>query len=124
MRKVLGRGGLRDFVRKDEGGVTVEAALAVASLVTVLVLCLGAVLGIAYQVRCHDAAREAARLAARGDQARAGDVATRVAPPDARVAVREEVDLIVAVVTAESPLLPLLTLTAEAVAVREPEGTR
>ena len=31
---------------------------------------------------------------------------------------------VVAVVTAESPLLPLLTLTAEAVAVREPEGTR
>ncbi|TWH23681.1 hypothetical protein L618_001100000150 [Rhodococcus rhodochrous J45] len=124
MRKVLGRRWLRDFVREDEGGVTVEAALAVASLVTVLVLCLGAVLGIAYQVRCHDAAREAARLAARGDQARAVDVATRVAPPDARVAVREEMDLIVAVVTAESPLLPLLTLTAEAVAVREPEGTR
>ncbi len=124
MRKMLGRSWLRAFVREDEGGVTVEAALAVASLVTVLVLCLGAVLGIAYQVRCHDAAREAARLAARGDQARAVDVATRVAPPDARVAVREEGDLIVAVVTAESPLLPLLTLTAEAVAVREPEGTR
>lgn len=124
MRKMLGRSWLRAFVREDEGGVTVEAALAVASLITVLVLCLGAVLGIAYQVRCHDAAREAARLAARGDQARAVDVATRVAPPDARVAVREEGDLIVAVVTAESPLLPLLTLTAEAVAVREPEGTR
>ncbi|UTT49014.1 MULTISPECIES: TadE family type IV pilus minor pilin [Rhodococcus] len=124
MRKMLGRRWLRAFVREDEGGVTVEAALAVASLVTVLVLCLGAVLGIAYQVRCHDAAREAARLAARGDQARAVDVATRVAPPDARVAVREEGDLIVAVVTAESPLLPLLTLTAEAVAVREPVGTR
>ncbi|MGW5288985.1 TadE family type IV pilus minor pilin [Rhodococcus pyridinivorans] len=121
---MLGRSWLRAFVREDEGGVTVEAALAVASLITVLVLCLGAVLGIAYQVRCHDAAREAARLAARGDQARAVDVATRVAPPDARVAVREEGDLIVAVVTAESPLLPLLTLTAEAVAVREPEGTR
>ncbi len=124
MRKMLGRRWLRAFVREDEGGVTVEAALAVASLVTVLVLCLGAVLGIAYQVRCHDAAREAARLAARGDQARAIEVAMRVAPPDARVAVREEGDLIVAVVTAESPLLPLLTLTAEAVAVREPEGTR
>ncbi|BDB58606.1 TadE family type IV pilus minor pilin [Rhodococcus sp. RDE2] len=124
MRKMLGRRWLRAFVREDVGGVTVEAALAVASLVTVLVLCLGAVLGIAYQVRCHDAAREAARLAARGDQARAVEVATRVAPPDARVAVREEGDLIVAVVTAESPLLPLLTLTAETVAVREPEGTR
>ncbi|MEV1136350.1 TadE family type IV pilus minor pilin [Rhodococcus coprophilus] len=106
----------------DAGGVTVEAALAIASLVTVLVLCLGAVLSIAYQVRCHDAAREAARLAARGDHARAVEVAVRVAPPDARVALREDGDLIVAVVTAESPLLPLLTLTAEAVSVREPAG--
>ncbi|WP_455900753.1 TadE family type IV pilus minor pilin [Rhodococcus gordoniae] len=112
------------FVREDRGGVTVEAALAIASLVSVLVLCLGAVLGIAYQVRCHDAAREAARLTARGDQERALDVAARVAPPDARVAVREEGDLIVVAVTAESPLLPLLTLTAEAVAAREPEGMR
>lgn len=108
----------------DAGGVTVEAALAIVSLVTVLVLCLGAVLSIAYQVRCHDAAREAARLAARGDHARAVEVAVRVAPPDARVEVREEGDLLVAVVTAESPLLPLLTLTAEAVSVREPDGLR
>jgi len=51
-------------------------------------------------------------------------VAARVAPPDARVAVREDGDLIVVTVTAESPLLPLLTLTAEAVAAREPEGMR
>ncbi|MEU5844070.1 TadE family type IV pilus minor pilin [Rhodococcus sp. NPDC047139] len=116
-RKLLPR-----FAREDAGGVTVEAALAIASLVTVLVLCLGAVLSIAYQVRCHDAAREAARLVARGDQARALDVAARVAPPDARVVVQEEGDLIVVVVTAESPLLPLVTLTAEAVSVREPEG--
>ncbi len=108
----------------DAGGVTVEAALAIASLVTVLVLCLGAVLSIAYQVRCHDAAREAARLASRGDPARAVEVAVRVAPPDAHVALREEGDLIVAVVTVDSPLLPLLTLTAEAVSVVEPEGLR
>ncbi|MBF0661198.1 TadE family type IV pilus minor pilin [Rhodococcus sp. (in: high G+C Gram-positive bacteria)] len=112
------------FRAGDAGGVTVEAALAIASLVTVLVLCLGAVLSIAYQVRCHDAAREAARLAARGDRTRAVEVAARVAPPDAGITLREEGDLIVAVVTAESPLFPLVTLTAEAVSVREPEGLR
>ena len=109
---MLGRRWLRAFVREDEGGVTVEAALAVASLVTALVLCIGAVLGIAYQVRCHVAARDAARLTARGDQARAVEVRL------------QDVPLSMAVVTADGPLLPLLTLTAEAVAVREPEGTR
>lgn len=115
---------VRRFTGADDGGVTVEAALAIASLVTVLVLCLGAVLSIAYQVRCQDAAREAARLAARGDGVRAVDVAARVAPPGARIAVQEEGDLIVAVVTVEGPLLPLVTLTAEAVSVREPMGMR
>jgi len=114
----------RGFARADDGGVTVEAALAIASLVTVLVLCLGAVLSVVHQVRCHDAAREAARLAARGDRARAVEVAQRVAPPDARITVREEGDLIIATVTAEGPLLPMVTLTAEAVAVREPEGAQ
>ncbi len=118
------REAIRGFRAADAGGVTVEAALAIASLVTVLVLCLGAVLSIAYQVRCHDAAREAARLAARGDRTRAVEVAVRVAPPDAGITLREEGDLIVAVVTAESPLFPLVTLTAEAVSVREPEGLR
>ena len=118
------REAIRGFRAADAGGVTVEAALAIASLVTVLVLCLGAVLSIAYQVRCHDAAREAARLAARGDRTRAVEVAARVAPPDAGITMREEGDLIVAVVTAESPLFPLVTLTAEAVSVREPEGLR
>ena len=51
-------------------------------------------------------------------------MAVRVAPPDAGITLREEGDLIVAVVTAESPLFPLVTLTAEAVSVREPEGLR
>ncbi|MDO3640326.1 TadE family type IV pilus minor pilin, partial [Mycolicibacterium arseniciresistens] len=44
-----------------------EAAFAVAAVVTVLVLCAAGVSAVAMQVRCLDAAREAARLAARGD---------------------------------------------------------
>jgi len=106
----------------EDGAVTVEAALAIASLVTVLVLCLGALLSISHQVRCQDAAREAARLAARGDRDRAVEVATRVAPAGARVSLTEEGDLLVAGIDADAPLLPMLTLTAEAVAVREPES--
>jgi len=105
----------------EEGGVTVEAAITLAALVSVLVLCLGAVLCVSHQFRCQDAAREAARLAARGDEARAVETAARVAPPNARITLREDGDLVVAVVSVTGPLLPLVTLTAEAVAVREPE---
>jgi Flp pilus assembly protein TadG len=49
------------------GASTVEAAIAIAALVVVLVLCLAGVSAVLMQVRCVDAAREAARLAARGD---------------------------------------------------------
>ncbi|WP_330153833.1 TadE family type IV pilus minor pilin [Rhodococcus chondri] len=108
----------------ESGGVTVEAALALATLVSVLVLCLGAVLSISHQVRCQDAAREAARLVARGDDARAVEVAAAIAPAEARIAVRMEGDLVVATVTADGPLLPMVTLRAEAVAAREPAEAR
>lgn len=108
----------------EQGGVTVEAAIALSALVSVLVLCLGAVLCVSHQVRCQDAAREAARLAARGDEARAVETAARVAPSDARITLRDDGDLVVAVVSAPGPLLPLVTLTAEAVAAREPEPHR
>ncbi|MFB7721006.1 TadE family type IV pilus minor pilin [Nocardia sp. NPDC056100] len=98
---------------------TVEAAIALAALVTVLVLCIAALLAVSAQVRCVDAAREAARLTARGEAAKAVPAGQRVAPPHASITVRSEGDLVVAVVTVRAPLLPL-TLRAEAVAVREP----
>ncbi|WP_287217467.1 TadE family type IV pilus minor pilin [Rhodococcus sp. (in: high G+C Gram-positive bacteria)] len=108
-------------MRDDAGGVTVEAAFASASIVAVLVLCLGAVLSVSHQVRCQDAAREAARLAARGDGTRAVEVAARVAPSGASIEVRTDGDLVVATVTVDGPLLPMVTLTADAVAAVEPE---
>ena len=50
-------------------------------MVVVLVLCLGGITAISMQVRCVvDAAREAARLAARGDERSAVDAARRIAP--------------------------------------------
>jgi hypothetical protein len=100
--------------------VTVEAAIALAAIVLGVVLCLGALLAASTQVRCVDAAREAARLAARGDQSNAVAAARRVAPPAADITVRAEGDHVVAVVSARSALLPLLVLRADAVAVREP----
>ncbi|MEU0507258.1 TadE family type IV pilus minor pilin [Nocardia sp. NPDC005998] len=100
--------------------MTVEAAIALTAIVVAVVLCVGALLAASTQVRCVDAAREAARLAARGDQANAVSVARRVAPPAADISLRSEGDRVVATVSGRSPLLPLLMLRAEAVASREP----
>jgi Flp pilus assembly protein TadG len=104
----------------DSGAVTVEAAIVLAAIVVVLVLCLGAVLAGSMHVQCVDAAREAARLAARGDDVNAVAVARKVAPAGAEVAVRKDGSLTVATVTAHTPLLPLLDITARAVAAVEP----
>ncbi|MET8875601.1 TadE family type IV pilus minor pilin [Nocardia sp. NPDC004604] len=100
--------------------MTVEAAIALAAIVVAVVLCVGALLAASTQVCCVDAAREAARLAARGDQANAVSAARRVAPPAADISLRSEGDRVVATVSGRSPLLPLLMLRAEAVASREP----
>jgi len=111
--------GIRRLLDDDGGGVTVEAAIAVATIMIAVMLCLGALLAASTQVRCVDAAREAARLEARGDSVAARSAAGKVAPPGADISVRHEGEFIVAVVSARTPLLPL-RLRAEAVAVPEP----
>ena len=93
--------------------------MAIAALVVVLVLCLAGLTAASMQVRCVDAAREAARLGARGDQ-RAVDVARRIAPPGARVQVRHEGGFLVATVVAHSKLLPALDIAGRAVSAEEP----
>ncbi|WP_194816934.1 TadE family type IV pilus minor pilin [Nocardia sp. XZ_19_385] len=103
--------------------MTVEAAIALSAVVVAVVLCFGALLAASTQVRCVDAAREAARLAARGDEANAMSVARRIAPRGADIALRTEGDRVVAVVSARSPLLPLV-LRADAVAAQEPGVSR
>ncbi|MEV6274420.1 TadE family type IV pilus minor pilin [Nocardia sp. NPDC051832] len=97
--------------------------MALTAIVVVVVLCFGGLLAASTQVRCVDAAREAARLAARGDAENAVTVARRVAPPGADIALRTEGDRVVAVVSARSPLLPLV-LRADAVAAQEPGASR
>jgi hypothetical protein len=86
----------------------------------VLVLCLAGVTAVSMQVRCVDAAREAARLAARGDDRSAVDAARRIAPGGARVGVHRDGDFVVAIVVAHSKLLPSLDIAAKAVAAQEP----
>jgi hypothetical protein len=86
----------------------------------VLVLCVSGLTAVSMQVRCVDAAREAARLAARGDDGSASDAARSIAPDGAAVQLRRDGELIVATVTARSALLPGVTVAAEAVAAAEP----
>ena len=99
-----------------------EAALAIAALVVVLVGCLGGITALSMQVRCVDAAREAARLAARGDERSAVDAARRIAPGGSRVQVRRDGDFMVATVIAHSKILPTLDISAKAVSAAEPSG--
>ena len=61
-------------------------------------------------------AREAARLAARGDDGSAPAAAQGIAPDGAAVQLRRDGDLVVATVSAKSPLLPGIPIAAEAVA--------
>lgn len=97
-----------------------EAALGVATLVAVLVLCLAGVTAVSMQVRCIDAAREAARLAARGDDRSAVVAARGIAPGGALVQLRRDGEFVVATVTARSNLLPTLGITATGVSAVEP----
>ncbi|MBE1550234.1 hypothetical protein GGC64_004274 [Mycobacterium sp. OAS707] len=86
----------------------------------VLTLCVSGLTAVSMQVRCVDAAREAARLAARGDDGSAAVAAQRIAPDGAAVQLRRDGELVVASVTARSPLLPGVTIAADAVAALEP----
>lgn len=104
------------------GSASVEAALAVCALIAVLAMVLAGVCVMVAQVRCIDAAREAARLVARGEPERAEQAARQVAPGGAQVAVRVNADEVIVEVSAQpvDGVLPAITVRAEAMAVLEP----
>ncbi|MHC1563473.1 TadE family type IV pilus minor pilin [Actinomycetospora sp. C-140] len=107
---------------RDDGAVTVEAAFAVGTLVAVLAVVLAAMGAVVLQLRCTDAAVEAARFAARGDPDGARRAAARLVPDGAEVVVEVRGDDVVARVRA-APLgsaLPGLRVGAEVLAAREP----
>jgi hypothetical protein len=102
--------------------VTAETATVLPFLLLVT-LALGWMIAIGIaQVRCLDAAREAARVVARGDGFGAAvDVATQVAPTGARIAIDESdaaVDVEVTLrLTPPVPLLgPVMTIPLSATA--------
>ena len=79
---------LRPPWRRDDGMVTAETAVLLPVLVVVLVAAVFVLACVAAQLRCVDAARSAARVAARGEPAATvAATAARLAPADARVVV-------------------------------------
>jgi Tfp pilus assembly protein FimT len=104
----------------DRGAVTVEAAIALGVLAVVTALALGSVATVAASVRCVDAAREMARLAARGEPERAREVALRLAPSGASADLRIDGEEITATVTAAPGGLLPFRIGNTAYAVLEP----
>ncbi|WP_026919788.1 TadE family type IV pilus minor pilin [Gordonia shandongensis] len=109
------------LARDERGMVTVEAAYALGAIAVFLVIGIGAVAGVSAQIRCTDAAREVARLTAAGDES-ARSAGRQVAPTGADIAIGSEGDRVVVTVSTTVPLLPMVTISARAVAVREPEA--
>jgi Flp pilus assembly protein TadG len=105
--------------------VTAELAACLPVLVLVLAVALTAVSAVSARVRLQDAAREAARAAARGDPVSARQLAGRAAP-GAGLKVVSTAGEVVAVVHAQlHPLggwLPALSITERSVAALEPHG--
>lgn len=104
----------------DDGYATAEAAVALPALITVLALAVGAVVTVSGQLRCVDAARDGARVAARGDSdATARRTALDVAPRGAEVVVEhrgQQVRVTVRVTLRAGRWLPGVPLTAHATA--------
>ncbi|MFI6934064.1 TadE family type IV pilus minor pilin [Streptomyces sp. NPDC050287] len=103
----LGRKSTERFSRRsDQGFVTAEAAVVLPVLVMFAMALVWALLVVAAQIQCVDAARTGARAAARQDPADAVvEVARGAAPRHARVTVGREGDRVRVTVVAESPVL-------------------
>ncbi|WP_404851184.1 TadE family type IV pilus minor pilin [Dietzia kunjamensis] len=110
---------LRTASARDDGSVTVEAALGIASLVLVFGVAAAGAGAALTQIRVVDAAREAARVAAMagpGDGVAAG----RAVAPGSEVSVDGGGSFVTAVVVAPARGLPGVELRGRAVARTEP----
>ena len=109
--------------RSDKGFATAEAAVVLPVLLLVLGLAVGVLVAVSAQLRCVDAARATARVAARGDtDAQARDAGARVAPSGARIHLRHDGDQVVVLVEADvraGRWLPGVTVAGRAVAETE-----
>lgn len=112
---------------RDDGTVTAETAVLLPVLLVVLAAAVGVLACVGAQLKCVDAARAAARVAARGEPVAAVQVAgKRWAPPGAQVRVRSEADVVEVVVHARvrpfgaALRVPPVDVRARAVAAVEP----
>jgi Flp pilus assembly protein TadG len=107
----------------DRGMVTAELAACLPVLVLLLAVAVSAVSVASMRVRVQDAAREAARAAARGDDSAALRLA-RAAAPGASVHLARSGGDVTATASVPAhllvPFLPAVTVTARAVAAVEP----
>jgi Flp pilus assembly protein TadG len=115
--------GMAGGAAAERGSVTVEAAVALSAIMVVLATCLAGLACLTAALRVTDAASEAARLAARGDQAAARQVVQRLAPAGSVLSL-SGTDLVTARVTAPplGGVLPGIRVSAIVVAAREPGG--
>jgi Flp pilus assembly protein TadG len=118
----------RSLARRDDGMVTAETAVVLPVLLLVLAGAVAAVTVVGAHLRCLDAAREGARAAARGDDATAVTAVVERAAPEGAVAsvVTDDEEVRVTVSVRLQPLGPVplaVTVSAEAVALREPGGS-
>src|SRR5690349_3176768 len=110
----------------ERGSVTAEAAVALPALVLVVAAAIGAVITVTAQLRCLDAAREAARAAARSEPAGVvHELAATAAPAGSSAEVSVAGDQVTVTVRATvhllGGLLPDITVTGRAVGLREPD---
>jgi Flp pilus assembly protein TadG len=114
-------GAVRD---RDAGMVTVETAIALGGFVAVVVMVLAGLASVLAQLQCTDAAREAARLVARGETQQARQIAARIAPSGAKIDIAVTADTVSVTIRADpvGGILPGVSLHAAAFAVREPES--
>ncbi|MGW8813866.1 TadE family type IV pilus minor pilin [Gordonia terrae] len=112
---------LRRLAADESGMVTVEAAYAIAAIVVTVLIAVGAIAAVTTQIRCTDAAREVARLSAAGDSS-AREAARRLVGDAARVSISASDENVVVEVRSEVAMLPGLTMSARAVAAKEPTG--
>lgn len=118
----------RGAADRQAGFVTAEAAVVMPALVLVVSLLLWGLMTAAAQIRCVDAARAAARAAARSEPPDAVLAAARAAgPPGAAVDVRRDGDMMRVRVTARAlgpgRLARLLSVTVGADAAALAEDT-
>ena len=115
----------------DHGTVTAEVAILLPVLVGVMILGLSMVGVVTANIRCIDAARDAARATARGEPlASAEDLGQRAAPPDSTITITQQ-DAEVHVLVTSKPHLSLpvvgglleIPVRAEATVQTEP-GTQ